>query len=171
MAAAKKQPAAAEGAASPLIERHFVYMGVRMGAGDKKLIAIGLLAPGNKDEVDGDPLIFEWKRTRDHVVGGVYRGAKFSATQAAGLDRARRDGTWEDRGAVALWEAKEQAVLADLASRKLEADQKRVGEIQRRMLPMRRQYADLLKRYARADMEAMERAVMAALRTPPRSYE
>lgn len=147
----------------------FACCGLRVDRQGKALIAIRAYENGAL----GAEMAFSFKR-REHGhmhAGSVYTGARFSSTQAIGLPVSKWVRKWpvaEDR---IEWEARHAAALESLACAKLERDETAVADLQRLMLPLRRRYAELLRRYDMAGTRALETAVVSALQTPPRRSE
>lgn len=114
---------------------------------------------------------YSTKGKRRWVVGGVYTGAMFSSDTAKGLEQARYDRMWDDKGAIIHWQAVSDEAEATVRSVKVETDARKRNEIEAAMLPLRKQYAVLLKQRDRAGLAALENAVVRALRAPVRAAE
>lgn len=145
----------------------FVYVGRRALQGGK---------PGGEIRkiVDGqltDAYVFAAASLKGRVIGCIYRGAHFSSSQARGLAAAEFVGRWEDQGDLIDWKARDQAFETEQRRFKMEADAKKVNEIEAIMLPLRKLYASYSRKYDHAGKEALEQAVLRALRAQPRATE
>jgi hypothetical protein len=148
--------------------RDFVYMGKRRG-NKGPLGLIGLI----KDDgtLEADPLAFDPKLLKGRMVGTVYTGASFSPTGARGLGNVKYTRRWLDKAAVMTWEASNDEYESELRSAKLEKDTAKVSEIEKAMLPLRKLYESYRGRGDWASKEALEMAVLRALKIAPRSGE
>jgi hypothetical protein len=160
---------AASADTAPVIPQDFVYCGRRMLANNKLAFAVRPIA------ADGTLLPERWfafDRKAKRMVGGVYSGAEFSVSQAAGLYGAlkylRR---WPDAGDQIAWEAQDGAAEAADRVRKLEADDKKISEIETALLPLRAQFERFRHMRDRGGIEALRAAVLAALESPLRPDE
>ncbi|MBM3105576.1 hypothetical protein IIE18_10535 [Pseudomonas sp. V1] len=151
------------------VERDFVYLGRRQGQ-DKKVY--GFLAQIS-DGALGKSAGYELKAMNRFVIGGVYRGASFSESSVFNLNAAQLVNTWADTAEVIDWQAKDTAVDSDLRYQKLVGETKRRNQrqLEATLLPLRRVYASHHRRRDVASMEALERALLAALRSPLRPEE
>lgn len=145
----------------------FVYAGRRALKGDKPGAEIFKVVDGQL----GDRYVFAAKSLRGSVIGGVYRGAMFSKDQARGLGCVAFVERWKDSVACIDWRSRDEAFDANQRRNKLEADSKRVNEIEAILLPLRKLYASYTRQYDQAGKEALEQAVLRALRSPPRKSE
>ncbi|MGG5276312.1 hypothetical protein [Pseudomonas syringae pv. coryli] len=145
----------------------FVYAGRRALKGDKPGSEIFRIIDGRLSE----SYVFAAKSLKGNVIGGVYRGAKFSKDQAQGLGTAVFVERWNDQGACIDWRARDEAFEANQRRIKLEADAKKVNEIEIMILPLRKLYASYSRQYDNAGKEALEQAVLRALRSLPRKCE
>jgi len=115
--------------------------------------------------------VFASKSLKGNVIGGVYRGAEFTDSQARGLGAVTFVERWKDQLACIDWRARDEAFEADHRRVKLEADAKKVNEVEAMLLPLRKLYASYSRKYDNAGKEALEQAVLRALRSPPRKCE
>lgn len=145
----------------------FVYAGRRPLKGDKPGSEIFRIIDGRLAE----SYVFQAKSLKGNVIGGVYRGAMFSKDQAQGLGTAAFVERWSDQGACIEWRARDEAFEANQRLIKLEADAKKVNDIEVMMLPLRKLYASYSRQYDHAGKEALEQAVLRALRSLPRKSE
>ncbi|MBX8557164.1 hypothetical protein K5D56_26510 [Pseudomonas cichorii] len=145
----------------------FVYAGRRALKGDKPGAEIFRIVDGRIS----DSFVFEAKSLKGKVIGGIYRGALFTDTQARGLGAVNFVERWKDQLACINWRARDEAFEADQRRIKLEADAKKVNEVEAMLLPLRKLYASYSRQYDHAGKEALEQAVLRALRSPPRKCE
>lgn len=146
----------------------FVYAGRRALKSGKPGAEIYRLIEGRI----ADSFVFEAKVLKgSNVIGGVYRGALFTDSKARGLDSVMFVDRWKDQGACIDWRARDEAFEAKQRLSKLEADAKKINEIEAILLPLRKQYATYMRQYDNAGKEALEQAVLRALRSPPRKAE
>lgn len=115
--------------------------------------------------------VFEARSLKGKVIGGIYRGALFTDNKARGLDDVKYVDRWKDQGACIDWRARDEAFDTNQRLCKLEAEAKKINEIEAIMLPLRKLHATYLRQYDNAGKEALEQAVMRALRSPPRKTE
>jgi len=163
--ATRKKAAPAGPLPDDLVERDFVYMGVREGQ-KGKLIKIGLIGPDG--ELETRLYAFDKNRT----IGGIYKGVKFNATQSLGLDLSRYTGDhWKSDSDIIEWTADHRLTLQAMESAKFEKEAGRVDRIEELLLPLRIEYAKAHDRFDSYKARALEDAVKTALRTPPRQYE
>jgi hypothetical protein len=144
----------------------FVFCGLRSSR-DRLVMAIAPITSGEVEET----IFFAHKGKLRYVIGGVYSGAEFSASGAKGLDSASFVRSWSDRGEVIRWQALSDQAEAQARTKKLEANARKVNEIEAVLLPLRKQYAVFQRQRDRAGASALEQAVMAALRAPVRQGE
>jgi hypothetical protein len=155
--------------AEALTPRDFVYCGRRQLASGKLAFAVCAI---NDDGTLMPERLFMFDRKAHRSVGGVYSGASFSETQAAGLSaRLTFVRRWPGEGDQIAWEALDGAAEAADRARKLEADDKKVSEIERTMLPLRAQFERFRHMRDRGGMEALRAGVLAALEAPLRPDE
>lgn len=146
----------------------FVYTGQRATGKDERCVSIRLIA---EDGSLSEERWFKYSRKSDHVVGGIYRGARFSDTQAIGLERVSFIRRWPDEAERIEWTAKHEAVEALFRLKSLESDAGRISDLERALRDARKAYDGFRKRYDKAGMAALEQAVLAALRAPLRKAE
>jgi len=115
----------------------FVYPGRRLLKGDKSGAEIFRIIDGRL----ADSYVFASKSLKGNVIGGVYRGAQFSDSQARGLGVVTFVERWNDQLACIDWRARDEAFEADQRRIKLESDAKKVNEIEAMLLPLRKLYA------------------------------
>jgi hypothetical protein len=145
----------------------FIYAGRRTLKGDKPGAEIFRIVDGQL----ADGFVFASKSLKGYVIGGVYRGARFSDSQAQGLGAVKFVERWKDQLACIDWRARDEAFEANQRRIKLEADAKKVNEVEAMLLPLRKLYACYQRQYDHAGKEALEQAVLRALRSPPRKSE
>ena len=145
----------------------FVYAGRRALKGDKPGAEIFRVVDGRL----ADSFVFASKSLKGKVIGGVYRGAQFTDSQARGLGAVTFVERWKDQFACIDWRARDEAFEADQRRIKLEADAKKVIEVEAMLLPLRKLYTSYSRQYDNAGKEALEQAVLRALRSPPRKSE
>jgi len=152
-----------------LTPREFVYCGRRHLINGKLAFSVRAIAD---DGTLMDERLFMFDRKAHRSVGGVYSGASFSETQAAGLSAnlkfVRR---WPDGGDQIAWEALDGAAEVADRARKMEADDKKNSEIEGSMVPLRAQFERFRHMRDRGGMEALRAAVLAALEAPLRPDE
>jgi len=148
----------------------FVYTGLRLNAKGERFVSVRVVLDAG---TLGDEMLFQYSRSRDLNVGGVYRGAHFSKSGARGLDKShlRYSGRWSDEGLRIQWSSLHDAAEAERRVRAMEAEEGRVSDLEKALLPARQLYDSLRRRYDKAGLAALEQAVLAALRTPPRKVE
>ncbi len=108
---------------------------------------------------------------RGKAIGVVYAGATFHEGGCRGLKNAQFSHRWADAGQVMDWKIRDDATETELRTAKLEADAKRVNEIESIMLPLRKRYEAYSSKRDHAGKEALEAAVLRALRCAPRATE
>lgn len=145
----------------------FIYCGQRLVAGNKMGVKFTLLREGRP----AGTFVTQKAGRGTKVVGGVYTGARFSKETAVGTGEARFVRMWEDSAEVMTWEALDGAAIAEARSRKLAADASRVSEIERLLIPLRKLHQTSRARNDHAGLEALEAAVLRALRTPIRAAD
>lgn len=152
--------------ASPTDEyaaKDYVYTG-------RRLLKGGKLA-GEVIEIDdgalGARLLYDYRMLKGKAVGGIYRGASFCSGSVRGLGDARYLGQWPDELARIDWRSRDEAAEAEQRTNKLEADAKRAHELEELLLPLRKLYASYAQRNDYAGKEALEAALLRALRRRP----
>ncbi|MDR8093124.1 hypothetical protein KPB05_37340 [Burkholderia gladioli] len=146
----------------------FVYTGLRLTGKGERCISLRVI---DNEGCLSDERWFAYSRKSARAVGGVYRGARFSDKQAHGLESVTFVKRWPDESQRIEWEAKEQAVEAQLRLKALEADAARTSDLELALTPARQVYDSMRRRYDKAGMAALEAAVLAALRAPLRKSE
>lgn len=145
----------------------YVYTGRCTLKGGKTGGQLGRLIDGRIE----DTFVFEARNFKGKAIGGIYRGATFGDQSARGLEGAKYVGRWSDESACIDWRARDDALEAKMRLAKLEADAKRMNDIEVILLPLRKLYASYARRYDHAGKEALEQAVLRALRSLPRKSE
>lgn len=146
----------------------FVYAGLRPLTNGGKPGALvyrlteGTLQPGS---------FYDPKLLKGKGIGCIYRGAVFTDTLVRGLGHATYVGRWEGMKELIDWRARDEAMQASIRSKKLETDAKKTVEIEAMMLPLREMYAAYSRQYDHVGKEALELAVLRALRSAPRKSE
>lgn len=145
----------------------FVYAGRRAMVGNKAGGMIHRVVEGRLAEGE----LFDAKTFKSMAIGGVYRGAVFAESRARGLAGARFVERWKDSARCIDWRARDEAYEADKRHDKLQADARKINEIEAMLLPLRKLYATYRQKYDHAGQEALEQAVLRALRANPRKSE
>jgi hypothetical protein len=153
-----------------LNSQDFVYCGRRLLVSGKLAIAVRPIAEDGT--LQGERL-FAFERKGHRSVGGVYSGARFTETQAAGLfsPQLKFMRRWQEADDRIEWEALDGAAEAADRARKMEADDKKVSDIEAAMIPLRAQFERFRHMRNRGGMEALRAAVLAALEAPLRPAE
>lgn len=148
--------------------REFVYAGKREVKGGYGISVLPIMPDGSL----GKKYLFSYdKEWRSRAVGSVYGTAQFSATSAKGLSGAKWLRMWPNSMDRAEWKASHDDAEEVSASRILEADARKMREIETILLQVRIRYEALRKQYDVDSMYALERAVVRALKTAPRVVE
>jgi hypothetical protein len=162
---AKTKAATNDTAGQTFEPRDFVYMGMRWLPSTKEAaIALAPLCPET-----GKPLntrMFDVKRGRSMIVGGIYRGAEFSQSMVRGLDRVNYSGGryGNTDGTVSEWEALDSEARVKLRSQQMERKDKGANEIMQRSLQeLHERFTAALTRGDMATCEALKAAVVRAL--------
>jgi len=146
----------------------FVYTGQRATGKGDRCVSIRIIA---EDGTLTEERWFKYSRKSDHVIGGIYRGARFSDTQAIGLERVSFIRRWSDEADRIEWTAKHEAVGSQFRLKSLESEAGRISDLEKALREARKAYDGLRRRYDKAGMAALEQAVLAALRAPLRKAE
>lgn len=146
-----------------LVPRDFVFTG-------RRLIDTGVIGCATRviieDELSTKEQIWDWKPMHARwVVGGVYTGAKFNATQVIGLGAARFTKRWSDAASVALWEAKDEEANIEHKSHRAQLNAKKQRVIDDAMHVVREMYSRIPSYTDKAVFEAQ---VLRSLRKPPK---
>lgn len=154
----------------PMSTQDFVYCGRRLLANGKLAIAVRPIA---EDGTLQPERLFAFERKGHRSVGGVYSGAEFSEKQAAGLfsPQLKFIRRWPEADDNIEWEALDGAAEAADRARKMEADDKKISDIEATMLPLRAQFERFRHMRDRGGIEALRAAVLAALEAPLRPAE
>ena len=152
-----------EDPATVFVSDDFVYTGRRKLKSGKMGGEVIVIA----GDALGERMLFDYRTLKGKAVGGIYRGASFSADQVRDLSKASYQGQWADERARIDWRVRDEAAEAEQRTEKLEADAKRAHEIEELLLPLRRLYASYSQRHDYGGKEALEAAVLRALRRRP----
>lgn len=149
------------------LARDYVYCGVVFFDNSLSVVICqinenGELAPAN---------YYDYKKSRDKVISGIYRGASFSDTSARGIDNAIYQGYYSDNEKIISWKARNDQARTKERTAKLEKDAKRINEIDNILLPLRKIYAGYRKKNDYAGIKALQNAVLRSLQTPIRQSE
>lgn len=151
------------------IPRDFVFLGKRA---DSKLQQFAEIQHINDDGTLGEKGLYKWSAKLNKNVGGIYRGASFNEKGSArNLEGSRFQKLWPNQEDRMIWQSETEAVDVALRNAKLEKDEGRISEIEKVMLPIRKTYENLRFRHDYAGCEALEKAVLRALRSAPRVIE
>lgn len=153
--------------AEAFVAKDFVYCGVRMFKKELGVVIVAL----NPDGTLGKESAYDYKKSRERTIGGIYRGALFSETQCQGIDTVKYVESYKDSEAVIGWQARNDQAKSQERINKLEKDAKKTNEIDTMMLPLRKYFNNYRKRNDYAGMDALEAAVIRSLRTPIRQSE
>lgn len=155
-------------AEADFVPTDYVYIG-RVLSGTGKVY--GKIQQVNGGKLHGDILPYDFKVLKGKVVGCIYTGAKFGPTAARGLSQATYCGRWHDAGQIMDWKIRDDAVATEIRTAKDEQNSKRIDEIESIMLTLRKRYAAYDRQRDHAGKEALEAAVLRALRSAPRDKE
>jgi hypothetical protein len=150
------------------VEREYVFGGKRMGDKNKVFVAIYLI---NEDGTLAKAQHYEHNKSRNKVVGGIYKGAKFSESRVRGLDDAKYDRRWNIQADRIMWDAEHERAEVEIRRSKMEKDAGRISDLEQILLPLRKQYEALRYKRDYAGQEAFEAAVLRALKCAPRAIE
>lgn len=155
--------------AAEFVKKPLVYCGRRwIDHLEKMCVAIRPLQDGKLQE----EMLFAYDKKAHRVVGGIYEGAEFSDSQARGISgRLSYQSNWPDKSDLIDWKARDEYAESQARCKKLEADAKKVSEIEAIMLPLRMQFDRYRLMRDSAGMKALRSAVMAALECSPRASE
>lgn len=142
----------------------FVYAGRMIGVKSNDAMHIVYVVKPDGTLSDNASVYDKKAFKREPIIGGVYRGAAFSDTQAFGLSKATYHTRWHDRADIVKWEARDSDAAKVLATRRLEKNTK--GEVQELMLPLRRIVYKLRKRGASPEVHALSELVMQEMYRP-----
>jgi len=148
--------------------QQYVFQGLRVGVGYKKIVAIGVL--DDEGKITNNRL-FAWVKDMNKAIGRIYTGASFDEKHAQGLGTAKMGERWSNQADIAEWEALDFAAKAEFAAVRMEADARKDGTIDQAMRNLRVRYSELRGRGDRYACDALERAVLSALRRNLRSDE
>jgi hypothetical protein len=149
---------------SDFVARDYVFIGKHWQTQTSKMMVLIRLI--NEDgTLNPRESMYAYSKKMDKTIGGIYRGALFTDKQSRGMDGAKYTGRWSNTEDIALWESQAEDAETAQANVRLEKDDARVTEIAKIMKPLRKQYETMRGRYDHGGMEALERAVVRALRT------
>jgi hypothetical protein len=152
----------------PMVPLDFVYCGRRIMSNGKLAVAI---APIQDGEIQKTRL-FLFDRKAHRTIGSVYSGATFSDNHMRGLIADLKfERIWHKQEDRIEWRARDEEVETHLRTKKLEADAKKVNEIETIMLPLRIMMQNFRHKRDYGGMEALEAAVVRALKSKPREGE
>jgi hypothetical protein len=143
-----------------LVAKDFVYCG-------KCRITGGIGQVYRAIEEDGSlgkEFVLKADRKYPKVIGGIYAGAKWSATQVMGLSASTYKGYWKIQDDLIGWKAKTEQIEVEVRIKKLENDAKRIDEIDIILAPLRKTYSNYRRIGDVAGMEALSAAVVRSLR-------
>ena len=156
-------------AAPEFLPLDFVYCGRRWSQSSGSMV---ICIRAIKDGVLQAAGLYEFDRKAHRAIGGVYSGALFNEASIRNLSGAlvyqRR---WDVREDLIDWQSRDAAAESVSRSKKLEADAKKINEIEKIILPLRVQYDNYRKKRDHAGMDALRAAVVRALASSPRSSE
>jgi hypothetical protein len=145
-----------------LVERDFVYAGVRVGK-DFKIDCLFLLKP---DGTLGDERMFKADR-KGKSIGGIYGGAKFNDRQATFPKFPKYKGEFKKApDKLVEWHALDDEAESHYKEQALEKNAKAKDVIANALEPIRRIYTAAASRGDYHTAMAIERAVAVALRKP-----
>lgn len=151
------------------VAKDYAFAGKTVDTKNKVFI---LIYPINEDGTLGERMAFEYKKKRDKMCGGVYTGASFNESGTIrGLDESRFKKQWHNQADRIKWQTSNDECEVDLRAARMEKETGRISEIEQLLTPLRKQYESYRFRHDFAGMEAMERAVLRALRSAPRVIE
>lgn len=145
--------------ASELVPMDLIYTGARQGEKGPVASMIPINPANGERERER---CFTWSaKWKKRAVGGLYRGAKFSATQmlAGPLDFIHISGTETERW---NWRAHHELAMRSDSRAKIEERFRKSDEIAHLMLPLRRHF----QRASFYDQQAIEQMFLAALHKP-----
>lgn len=150
--------------APELQPKDFIYIGMR--AGSKGPVVGVIVIDGPMPLVLPEPKYFASDaRWKSRSVGGLYRGAKFSATQMldAQAQYINEAGLAEDRW---QWRAEHDAYLTGVKRERLEEKYRKDNDVARMLLPLRKAMQTARKRCDWTEVQALEEYFLRALRKP-----
>lgn len=156
-----------ESTAEDTVQRDYVYAGRRWLKSGKMAGEVIVIVDGSL----GDSFLFPHSLLKGKAVGGIYRGASFGENTAGRLSEATYQRQWPDDLACIGWRSRDEAAEAASRVAKLEANAKRSHEIEELLLPLRKLYASYAQRHDYGGKEALEAAVLRALRRRPAKTE
>lgn len=149
--------------------RDFVFLGRRIMADGSVSVAIAVI---NEDGTLGPQAHYDdGKDWKGRAVGAVYTGALFSEKSVKGCTKAVYTRRWPSTLDLVEWQSRHHAADAHERTQKLEKDARKTDEVEALLLPLRKRYEALRKKYDRPGMMALEAAVVRALMAAPRASE
>jgi hypothetical protein len=149
------------------VPMNFIYAGLRLGKDKKPLM---VLIPMQSDGVWAEERWFSWDKKR-RVVGGIYKGASFSATKGRFVTSIYTGEDIDDTSKITMWEAETAETNTRIKAHKLEGDARRHGVIVEAMTPLRELYTKAMSAGDYSGAHALETAVVQALRKPYKENE
>lgn len=151
------------------VAKDFVYTGLRWSTNEQRLVTIRCIDADGKLE---PPMLFEYNRKYERVIGGVYTGAAFTADGSVrGLITSGYSELWPNIDDRLEWKVADERVKSEHRCRAAEKDEKRISEIETILMPLRTTYETFRVRRDFAGMEALEASVLRSLRSAPRVSE
>lgn len=148
-------------------ELDFVYCGL-VYSENKMSISLAVIQENGQLKSEA---FYPHKKNRERHIGGIYSGASFSENKVMGLDGVNYKGNYFDTESIIKWRARNDAAKTKERSLKLEKDAKKMNELVELLKPIRKLYSNYRKQNDNAGLEALEAAVLRALRTPLRQLE
>ena len=105
------------------------------------------------------------------VIGGVYTGAVFSEKHAKGIETAKYDRQWPDPMKRLEWGALDRVAETAIKKKRIEADARRMNEMDSILLPIRRAIYNANRRGDYTEAHAIRQAVEISLNKPILSSE
>lgn len=164
MAATSKAAADQAAAGTP---RDYVYQGIAIARGNKKLSCFGVI--GDNGEIERR-FVTTYATKFGSVIGGIYSGARFSEDVMFGVGNYTGK-RWPNQQDILDWTSKSREAADQLALVKLETESRRLDEYETILAPIRKQYDRARNLFDNSACAAIERAVLAAIRGKPRKYE
>lgn len=150
------------------IAKDFVFMGIRLGGSDKKVVKIGIL---NEQREIVETNLYSYSRGNDRIVGQIYTGATFEEGSVRGLAKALWAGAWPVQSDIIKWSAEETKAVSDYKKGQREKLAGKSDPIDAIMLPLRKEWESMRNRGDITGCYALEHAVALALRRKVRKDE
>lgn len=145
------------------VAKDFVYGGLRVSNKERFVAIIQIKEDGT---ISTNEQLYPYKRNRDRVVGGVYRGATFSDSKVRGLDDVSFVSVWKNGEDKMRLEALDYEANHIYKRLSLEKNADKMTEIEKIMLPIRQQYTAMIKRGDFHGASAFKFAVTEAITKP-----